>query len=60
MRKAALSWDSRWSSSASAAVIVRLQEDLLARRTEAERRGWLGEADGIDQTLEQLQHRGIG
>ena len=34
-----------------------LEEDLLTRRSEAERRGWLGETDGIDSTLEHLRHK---
>ena len=34
-----------------------LEDDLLTRRTEAERRGWLGEAEGIDQTLQHLQRK---
>ena len=34
-----------------------LETDLLSRRADAERRGWLGETDGIDVTLEHLRRQ---
>ena len=34
-----------------------LETDLLGRRADAERRGWLGETDGIDVTLDHLRRQ---
>ncbi len=34
-----------------------LETDLLGRRAGAQRRGWLGETDGVDVTLEHLRRQ---
>ena len=37
--------------------LAEIEDDLLARRSRAEREGWLGEVEGIDLTLTLLRQK---